>query len=166
MCPAAEHQPRGKELSGERGKEVVLQGCERLQGHHPRREGRHRGHGTVTARSTSEMSLHSFDFQGVVCVFQAVQTLEQRVKLLSGDTGASVEQKLLEVQETVRKAKVSWNQICNPWFTKPVTHCIRCIYFKVKPPTPSSSSQGPDDEPGFLHGMHESVCVCVGGGVL
>ena len=62
----------------------------------------------------------------VLCarVIQAVQTLEQRVKLLSGDTGASVEQKLLEVQETVRKAKVSQSQICNLWLAKPVTHSV------------------------------------------
>ncbi|XP_046877786.1 F-BAR and double SH3 domains protein 1-like [Hypomesus transpacificus] len=47
------------------------------------------------------------DYKVITQGEKAVQTLEQRVKLLSGDTGASVEQKLLEVQETVRKAKVS-----------------------------------------------------------
>ncbi|MEQ2253123.1 hypothetical protein ILYODFUR_028955 [Ilyodon furcidens] len=33
--------------------------------------------------------------------------LESRLKLLSGETGLSVEQKIAEVQETVRKAKLS-----------------------------------------------------------
>ena len=42
------------------------------------------------------------------CVFlcQALQTLESRLKLLSGETGLSVEQKIAEVQDSVRKAKV------------------------------------------------------------
>lgn len=37
---------------------------------------------------------------------QALQTLESRLKLLSGETGLSVEQKIAEVQDSVRKAKV------------------------------------------------------------
>ena len=37
---------------------------------------------------------------------QALQTLESRLKLLSGDTCLSVEQKIAEVQDSVRKAKV------------------------------------------------------------
>ncbi|XP_035525627.1 F-BAR and double SH3 domains protein 1-like [Morone saxatilis] len=38
---------------------------------------------------------------------RALQTLESRLKLLSGETGLSVEQKIAEVQESVRKAKLS-----------------------------------------------------------
>lgn len=37
---------------------------------------------------------------------QALQMLESRLKLLSGETALSVEQKIAEVQESVRKAKV------------------------------------------------------------
>lgn len=47
------------------------------------------------------------DYKVITHGERALQTLEQRLKLLSGDTGASVEQKLMEVQESVRKAKVS-----------------------------------------------------------
>ncbi|TMS17477.1 F-BAR and double SH3 domains protein 2 [Larimichthys crocea] len=36
---------------------------------------------------------------------RALQTLESRLKLLSGETGLSVEQKIAEVQDSVRKAK-------------------------------------------------------------
>lgn len=39
-------------------------------------------------------------------VHQALQMLESRLKLLSGETALSVEQKIAEVQESVRKAKV------------------------------------------------------------
>ncbi|XP_075942930.1 F-BAR and double SH3 domains protein 1-like [Anarhichas minor] len=38
---------------------------------------------------------------------RALQMLESRLKLLSGDTGYSVEQKIAEVQDSVRKAKLS-----------------------------------------------------------
>ncbi|KAM4622129.1 F-BAR and double SH3 domains protein 1-like [Polymixia lowei] len=38
---------------------------------------------------------------------RALQTLESRVKLLSGETGLSVVQKMLEVEEGIRRAKVS-----------------------------------------------------------
>uniref|UniRef100_A0A3B5BI02 FCH and double SH3 domains protein 1-like n=1 Tax=Stegastes partitus TaxID=144197 RepID=A0A3B5BI02_9TELE len=38
---------------------------------------------------------------------RALQMLESRLKLLSGETGLSVEQKITEVQESVRKAKLS-----------------------------------------------------------
>ncbi|XP_034739151.1 F-BAR and double SH3 domains protein 1-like isoform X2 [Etheostoma cragini] len=38
---------------------------------------------------------------------RALQMLESRLKLLSGETGLSVEQKIAEVQDTVRKAKLS-----------------------------------------------------------
>ncbi|XP_019126581.1 F-BAR and double SH3 domains protein 1 isoform X2 [Larimichthys crocea] len=38
---------------------------------------------------------------------RALQTLESRLKLLSGETGLSVEQKIAEVQDSVRKAKLS-----------------------------------------------------------
>ncbi|XP_030000552.1 F-BAR and double SH3 domains protein 1-like isoform X2 [Sphaeramia orbicularis] len=38
---------------------------------------------------------------------RALQTLESRLKLLSGETGLSVEQKISEVQESVRKARLS-----------------------------------------------------------
>ncbi|KAM6980833.1 F-BAR and double SH3 domains protein 1-like [Aplochiton taeniatus] len=38
---------------------------------------------------------------------RALHTLNQRLKLLSGETGAGVERKLVEVEESVRKAKVS-----------------------------------------------------------
>ncbi|CAJ1057970.1 F-BAR and double SH3 domains protein 1-like [Xyrichtys novacula] len=38
---------------------------------------------------------------------QALQTLESRLKLLSGDTWLSMEQKIAEVQDSVRKAKLS-----------------------------------------------------------
>ncbi|XP_056144312.1 F-BAR and double SH3 domains protein 1-like [Lampris incognitus] len=38
---------------------------------------------------------------------RALQTLEARVKLLSGEMGCSVEQRMVEVDESVRKAKVS-----------------------------------------------------------
>ncbi|XP_073343338.1 F-BAR and double SH3 domains protein 1-like [Pagrus major] len=38
---------------------------------------------------------------------QALQTLESRLKLLSGETGLSVAQKMAEVQDSVRKAKLS-----------------------------------------------------------
>ncbi|XP_015251863.1 PREDICTED: F-BAR and double SH3 domains protein 1-like, partial [Cyprinodon variegatus] len=38
---------------------------------------------------------------------RALEMLESRLKLLSGETGLSVEQKISEVQETVRKAKLS-----------------------------------------------------------
>ncbi|XP_055744600.1 F-BAR and double SH3 domains protein 1-like [Salvelinus fontinalis] len=38
---------------------------------------------------------------------RALQMLDRRFKLLSGDTGVSVEQKMVEVKESVRKAQVS-----------------------------------------------------------
>ncbi|XP_020509028.1 F-BAR and double SH3 domains protein 1 isoform X1 [Labrus bergylta] len=38
---------------------------------------------------------------------RALQTLESRLKLLSGETGLSVEQRIAEVQDSVRKAKLS-----------------------------------------------------------
>ncbi|KAM4732994.1 F-BAR and double SH3 domains protein 1-like isoform 1-T1 [Anableps anableps] len=38
---------------------------------------------------------------------RALEMLESRQKLLSGETGVSVEQKIAEIQETVRKAKLS-----------------------------------------------------------
>ncbi|TNN63894.1 F-BAR and double SH3 domains protein 1 [Liparis tanakae] len=38
---------------------------------------------------------------------RALQMLERRLKLLSGETGFSVEQKIAEVQDSVRKAKLS-----------------------------------------------------------
>lgn len=41
-----------------------------------------------------------------VCLRQVLQMLEGRLKLLSGETGLSVEHKIAEVQESVRKAKV------------------------------------------------------------
>lgn len=37
-----------------------------------------------------------------------LQVLESRLKLLSGETGVSMEQKIAEMQDTVRKAKVNY----------------------------------------------------------
>ncbi|XP_056239368.1 F-BAR and double SH3 domains protein 1-like isoform X2 [Seriola aureovittata] len=47
------------------------------------------------------------DFKILTHGERAVQMLESRLKLLSGDTGFSVEQKIAEVQDSVRKAKLS-----------------------------------------------------------
>uniref|UniRef100_A0A3Q1HR39 FCH and double SH3 domains 1 n=1 Tax=Acanthochromis polyacanthus TaxID=80966 RepID=A0A3Q1HR39_9TELE len=47
------------------------------------------------------------DFKMVAHGERALQMLESRLKLLSGETGLSVEQKISEVQENVRKAKLS-----------------------------------------------------------
>ncbi|KAM4555555.1 F-BAR and double SH3 domains protein 1-like [Odontesthes bonariensis] len=47
------------------------------------------------------------DYKIVAHGERALQTLESRVKLLSGDTGLGVEQKIADVQESVRKAKLS-----------------------------------------------------------
>ncbi|CAG5993427.1 unnamed protein product [Menidia menidia] len=46
------------------------------------------------------------DYKIVAHGERALQMLESRLKLLSGETGLSVEQKIAEVQESVRKAKV------------------------------------------------------------
>ncbi|KAG8003791.1 F-BAR and double SH3 domains protein 1, partial [Nibea albiflora] len=45
------------------------------------------------------------DYKIVTHGERALQTLESRLKLLSGETGLSVEQKIAEVQDSVRKAK-------------------------------------------------------------
>ncbi|MED6277451.1 hypothetical protein CHARACLAT_013663, partial [Characodon lateralis] len=47
------------------------------------------------------------DYKIVTHGERALKMLESRLKLLSGETGLSVEQKIEEVQETVRKAKLS-----------------------------------------------------------
>ncbi|KAM9741549.1 F-BAR and double SH3 domains protein 1-like isoform 2-T2 [Menidia menidia] len=47
------------------------------------------------------------DYKIVAHGERALQMLESRLKLLSGETGLSVEQKIAEVQESVRKAKLS-----------------------------------------------------------
>ncbi|KAM6952067.1 F-BAR and double SH3 domains protein 1-like [Lycodopsis pacificus] len=47
------------------------------------------------------------DYKIVTHGERALQMLESRLKLLSGDTGYSVEQKIAEVQDSVRKAKLS-----------------------------------------------------------
>ncbi|XP_012733948.2 F-BAR and double SH3 domains protein 1 isoform X1 [Fundulus heteroclitus] len=47
------------------------------------------------------------DYKIVTHGERALETLESRLKLLSGETGLGVEQKIAEVQETVRKAKLS-----------------------------------------------------------
>ncbi|XP_041799813.1 F-BAR and double SH3 domains protein 1-like isoform X2 [Chelmon rostratus] len=47
------------------------------------------------------------DYKIVTHGERALQTLESRLKLLSGETGLSVEQKIAEVQDSVRKAKLS-----------------------------------------------------------
>ncbi|XP_040904642.1 F-BAR and double SH3 domains protein 1-like isoform X2 [Toxotes jaculatrix] len=47
------------------------------------------------------------DFKMVTHGERALQMLESRLKLLSGETGLSVEQKITEVQDSVRKAKLS-----------------------------------------------------------
>ncbi|XP_029282919.1 F-BAR and double SH3 domains protein 1-like [Cottoperca gobio] len=47
------------------------------------------------------------DYKIVTHGERALQTLESRLKLLSGETGLSVEQKIKEVQDSVRKAKLS-----------------------------------------------------------
>ncbi|XP_028271200.1 F-BAR and double SH3 domains protein 1-like isoform X2 [Parambassis ranga] len=47
------------------------------------------------------------DYKIVTYGERALQTLESRLKLLSGETSLSVEQKMAEVQDSVRKAKLS-----------------------------------------------------------
>ncbi|XP_069026867.1 F-BAR and double SH3 domains protein 1-like [Embiotoca jacksoni] len=47
------------------------------------------------------------DYKIVAHGERALQVLKSRLKLLSGETGLSVEQKIAEVQESVRKAKLS-----------------------------------------------------------
>ncbi|XP_041845286.1 F-BAR and double SH3 domains protein 1-like [Melanotaenia boesemani] len=47
------------------------------------------------------------DYKIVTHGERALQMLESRLKLLSGETGLSVEQKMAEVQESIRKAKLS-----------------------------------------------------------
>lgn len=57
---------------------------------------------TVKVKNKHKVSVFCF------CVRQALVTLESRLKLLSGETGLSVEQKIAEVQDSVRKAKVQY----------------------------------------------------------
>nr|XP_046262085.1 F-BAR and double SH3 domains protein 1-like isoform X3 [Scatophagus argus] len=47
------------------------------------------------------------DYKIVTHGQRALQTLESRLKLLSGETGLGVEQKITEVQDSIRKAKLS-----------------------------------------------------------
>lgn len=70
---------------------------------------------------------------------QALEMLESRLKLLSGETGLSVEQKIAEIQESVRKAKVdvfwfystNWLQTKSPISLSEVLLLVRVIHFYV-----------------------------------
>lgn len=47
----------------------------------------------------------------MLCSSQVLQVLESRLKFLSGETGVSMEQKIAEVQDTVRKAQVNYRKL-------------------------------------------------------
>ncbi|XP_062281963.1 F-BAR and double SH3 domains protein 1-like [Scomber scombrus] len=65
------------------------------------------GEGCLVKEAKKWASKAAKDYKIITHGERALQTLESRLKLLSGETGLSVEQKITEVQDSVRKARLS-----------------------------------------------------------
>ncbi|XP_042275010.1 F-BAR and double SH3 domains protein 1-like isoform X1 [Thunnus maccoyii] len=65
------------------------------------------GEGCLIKEAKKWASKAAKDYKIVTHGERALRTLESRLKLLSGETGLSVEQKIAEVQDSVRKARLS-----------------------------------------------------------
>ncbi|KAM7388916.1 hypothetical protein PAMP_022918 [Pampus punctatissimus] len=65
------------------------------------------GEGCLVKEARKWASKAAKDYKIITHGERALRTLESRLKLLSGETGLSVEQKIAEVQDSVRKARLS-----------------------------------------------------------